>query len=262
MTSTAPLPASLEVEVRAEVAILRLNRPHKRNALDDATVLGIEAFFTRPPEGVQVVVLDAAGDHFSAGLDLAELTERSTFEGVQHSMMWHRVFDRIEQGTVPVVAVLKGAVVGGGLELACAAHLRVAEPSAFYALPEGRRGIFVGGGASVRVPRLIGAARMADLMLTGRVYDAAEGQAAGLSHYLTEPGKGLEQALTLAGRVAANSPITNFAVLQALPRIAEANPREGYLLEALMAAVAQGSDEAKDRMRAFLDGRAEKVRRA
>jgi enoyl-CoA hydratase/carnithine racemase len=161
-----------------------------------------------------------------------------------------------------VIAVLKGAVVGGGLELASAAHLRVAESSSFYALPEGQRGIFVGGGGSVRIPRLIGASRMADMMLTGRVYDAEEGQAAGLSHYLTGQGEGLDHALTLAERVAENTAITNFAILQALPRIAEANPREGFLLEALMGAVAQGSDEAKARMQAFLDGRAAKVEKA
>jgi enoyl-CoA hydratase/carnithine racemase len=262
MTSTMSLPDSLEVELHGDVAVLRLNRPHKRNALDDTTVLGIEAFFAGLPAGVKAVVLDAAGDHFSAGLDLSELSEVSTFDGVLHSMMWHRVFDRIENGTVPVIAVLKGAVVGGGLELASAAHLRVAESSTFYALPEGQRGIFVGGGGSVRVPRLIGASRMADMMLTGRVYDAEEGQAAGLSHYLTGPGEGLAHALTLAARVAENTSITNFAILQALPRIAEANPREGFLLEALMGAVAQGSDEAKARMQAFLDGRAAKVKKA
>ena len=141
-------------------------------------------------------------------------------------MMWHRAFERVELGRVPVISVLKGAVVGGGLELACATHIRVAERNAYYALPEGQRGIFVGGGASVRVPRLIGAARMADMMLTGRVLDAAEG---------------------------------HFAVIHALPRIAEANPREGFMMEALMAAVAQGSEEAKDRLRAFLEKRAKKV---
>ena len=121
------------------------------------------------------MVLDAEGDHFSAGLDLSELTERDTLEGLEHSMMWHRVFGRLEQGNVPVVSVLKGAVIGGGLELASAAHIRVAEPSAFYALPEGQHGLFVGGGASVRVPRLIGVHRMADMMLTGRVLDADGG---------------------------------------------------------------------------------------
>ncbi|MET7298887.1 crotonase/enoyl-CoA hydratase family protein [Embleya sp. NPDC005575] len=263
--SLPPLPAlppSLRVERHGPVAVLRLARPAKRNALDDATVLGLEAFFAAPPADVRAVVLDAEGDHFCAGLDLSELSESDTFAGLRHSRMWHRAFSRIERGDVPVVAVLKGAVVGGGLELACAAHIRVAEPSTFYALPEGQRGLFVGGGASVRVPRLIGVHRMADMMLTGRVVDAADGQALGLSQYLTGAGEGLGHALELAGRIADNAAISNFAVLQALPRIAQANPDEGYLLESLMAAVASGSDEAKTRMRAFLDGRAGKVGRS
>ncbi|MGW5746762.1 crotonase/enoyl-CoA hydratase family protein [Amycolatopsis sp. NPDC003861] len=257
--TTPLLPPSLRLELRDDIAVLWLARPEKRNALDDTTVLGLETFFGSPPPGIKAVVLDAVGDHFSAGLDLSELTERDAFEGLEHSMMWHRAFERLERGRVPVVAVLKGAVVGGGLELAAAAHIRVAEPSAFYALPEGQRGLFVGGGASVRVPRLIGAHRMADMMLTGRVLDADEGHAAGLSHYRVE--NGLEHALGLARKIAGNSPITNFAVLQALPRIAEANPAEGYLMEALMSAIAGGSAEAKERMQAFLDKRAGKVGR-
>jgi (methylthio)acryloyl-CoA hydratase len=81
----------------------------------------------------------------------------------------------------------------------------------------------------------------------------------GISHYLVDNGEGLTKALDLAGKIALNAPITNFAVMHALPRIAEANPREGFMLEALMAAVAQGSDEAKERLRAFLDKRAKKV---
>jgi (methylthio)acryloyl-CoA hydratase len=253
------LPKSLAAEWLGEIAILRLARPEKRNALNDPTVEGIGAFFSSLQPDTRAVVLDAVGDNFSAGLDLSELSERSTIEGVAHSMMWHRVFEQVELGRVPVVAVLKGAVVGGGLELAAAAHIRVAERSAYYALPEGQRGIFVGGGASVRVPRLIGVARMADMMLTGRVYAAEEGQALGLSHYLVDNGQGLARALDLAGKIALNAPITNFAVIHALPRIAEANPREGFMMEALMAAVAQGSDEAKDRLRAFLEKRAKKV---
>ena len=195
------LPPSLEVErhgADGEVAVLRLTRAAKRNALNDPTVLGIEAFFSAPPAGVKAVVLDAEGEHFCAGLDLSELTERDAFEGLQHSRMWHRAFERMECGRLPVVSVLKGAVIGGGLELASATHLRVAEPSAFYALPEGQHGLFVGGGGSVRVPRLIGAHRMADMMLTGRVVDAEEGQTLGFSHYLVGPGEGLDKALELA----------------------------------------------------------------
>lgn len=255
----AGLPGTLRLRVHDGVAILTLARSAKRNALDDATVLGLEQFFSAPPPGVAAVVIDADGDHFCAGLDLAELAERDALAGVAHSRMWHRAFETIESGLVPVICVLKGAVVGGGLELAAAAHIRVAEASTFYALPEGRRGLFVGGGGSVRIPRLIGTARMVDLMLTGRRYDATEGHTAGLSHYLVGDGDGLTKAVELARRVADNAPQTNFAVLQALPRIAQAHPHEGYLMEALMAAIAQATDDAKQRMRNFVDGRARKV---
>jgi enoyl-CoA hydratase/carnithine racemase len=253
------LPSTLRLERAGKVAVLTLARPEKRNALNDETVLGIERFFTNLPADVAAVVIAADGDHFCAGLDLAEMKERDTLAGVQHSRMWHRVFDLIESGPVPVISALKGAVVGGGLELAAATHLRVAERSTFYALPEGIRGIFVGGGGSVRIPRLIGVARMADLMLTGRRYSADEGAALGLSQYVADDGAGLDLALDLAARIAENAFQTNFAIVQALPRIAEANPREGYFMEAMMAAIAQGTDDAKQRMQAFLDGRAQKV---
>jgi enoyl-CoA hydratase/carnithine racemase len=253
------VPSSLLAMRYGAVAALTLNRPAKRNALNDETLLGIERFFTHLPDDVACVVLAAEGEHFSAGLDLSEMGEHDTMSGVRHSRMWHRALDAVEFGPVPVVCALRGAVVGGGLELAAAAHLRVAERSTFYALPEGMRGIFVGGGASVRVPRLIGVARMADLMLTGRRYDADEGLAIGLSQYVVDDGAGFDRALEIATRVAANAPQTNYAVVQALPRIAEANPREGYFMEAMMAAIAQGTGDAKERMRAFLEGRAEKV---
>jgi (methylthio)acryloyl-CoA hydratase len=257
--SAIDLPPSLLARRHGAVAILTLNRPAKRNALNDETVLGIERFFHHLPSDVRSVVLAAEGDHFSAGLDLSELADHDTISGVQHSRMWHRALDLVELGPVPVVCALHGAVVGGGLELVAAAHLRVAERSTFYALPEGMRGIFVGGGGSVRLPRLIGVARMTDLMLTGRRYDAIEGHAVGLSQYLVEDGTGFARALELAELIAQNSPQTNYAIVQALPRIAEANPREGYFMEAMMAAIAQGTNDAKELMRAFLDGRAEKV---
>jgi enoyl-CoA hydratase/carnithine racemase len=253
------LPPSLAGTHEGEIALLRLNRPEKRNALDDETILGIEAFFEALPDTVKAVVIHAAGEHFSAGLDLAELTERDIVDGIAHSRMWHRVFESVQFGRVPVVAVLHGAVIGGGLELAAAAHVRVAERSAFYALPEGQRGIFVGGGGAMRLPRLIGLARMTDMMLTGRAYGADEGQLMGLSHYLVDVGEGLKKGTELAQRIASNAPLTNFAVMHVLPRISESDPAAGLLTESLMAAIAQNDEEAKARLKAFLEKRAPKV---
>jgi len=252
---------SLRFKRRGAIGVLLLDRPQKRNALSDSMVEEIDACLGAIPEGVKALVLHGAGKHFCAGLDLAELSDRSAAQGMLHSRGWHRVFDHLQFGRVPVVAVLHGAVVGGGLELASTAHLRVAEASTFYALPEGQRGIFVGGGASVRVPRLIGAARMADMMFTGRVYSAEEGQAAGISTYLVPAGKGLAKGIELAERIAGNAPATNFALMHALPRIAELGQDAGLLMESLMAGIAQSEPEAKRRMKDFLEKRAAKVKR-
>jgi enoyl-CoA hydratase/carnithine racemase len=245
-----------------DVGILELNRPAKRNALDDATVRGLERFATAPPAGVGALVLCAAGDHFSAGLDLSDVSKRDLPASIAHSRLWHRAFEAIEFGAIPVVAVLHGATIGGGLELAAACHVRIAERSAFYALPEGQRGIFLGGGGSVRLPRLIGTARVMDMLLTGRVYDADAGQAFGISQYLVDDGAGRAKALELAHRIAANAPISNFAIVQALQRIADAPASIGYFTEALVASVAATDEEAQSRVQAFLDKRAAKVTRS
>jgi enoyl-CoA hydratase/carnithine racemase len=256
------LPPSLKAERDGAVAVLKLNRPDKRNAFNEAMVVGVETFFSNLPDDVCAAMIAAEGEHFSAGLDLGEFRESTTAEGLAHSQLWHRAFEKIESGKVPVVAVLHGAVVGGGLEIAAACHVRVAERNAYYALPEGSRGIFVGGGGSVRIPRLIGVARMMDMMLTGRSYSAEEGQAMGLTTYLADQGAGFAKGLELAQRIVGNTALTNFAVTHMLPRIAESDPQAGFALEALMSSVAQADTEAKTRLKDFLEKRGPKVTRS
>jgi enoyl-CoA hydratase/carnithine racemase len=251
----------LNVAHDGAITRITLARPAKRNALSDEMVLALGDELDKLPADTRAIVLDAQGEHFCAGLDLNMLRERDAGEGMLHSRMWHTVFDRLQFGRVPVVAVLHGAVVGGGLELACSAHLRVAETSAFYALPEGTRGIFVGGGGSVRVPRLVGVPVMTDMMLTGRVYDAQDGLRVGFSQYLVEPGQGLDKASALASRIAANAPMSNYAVMHALPRIAGLSTEDGFFMESMIAGIAQADESAKQRMRAFLDTGAGKVRK-
>jgi enoyl-CoA hydratase/carnithine racemase len=249
----------ITIEEDGDIAIVRLDRPTKRNALHVAIVTALGKFFRDPPAAVRAVVLAGNGDHFSAGLDLSELEEGTAFDAVLHSRHWHEEFRHIEFGRVPVVAALHGAVVGGGLELATSCHIRVADESAYFGLPEGQRGIFVGGGGSVRIARIMGAHRMADLMLTGRVFDAKEGEACGIVNYLVPQGQHVEKAIALAKRIAKNAPISNYSVMQALPRIAAAPAETGFFLESVISAIASDSPEAKARLRAFLEGRAAKV---
>ncbi|MNV01872.1 2,3-dehydroadipyl-CoA hydratase [compost metagenome] len=256
---TSKITTLVSVSIHDTVACLTLNRPHKRNALSLQVIAALRAAFESLPTTVRAVVLDGAGDHFCAGLDLSELSETSPAEGLMHSRVWYEAFDRIQFGRCPVVCVMHGAVVGGGLELASVAHVRVAEQSAYFGLPEGQRGIFLGGGGSVRVSKLIGASRVAEMMLTGRVYSAQEGLQAGLTHYVVNPGEGRAKGLELARKIASNAPLSNFAIMQALPLIAEQTMAHGLMTEGLMATVTQSDGEAKARMRDFLEKRAAKV---
>ena len=252
----------LRLERAGPVLHVRLNRPAKRNSVSDELLAQLHTVWLHLPAlqpEVKAAILSGEGAHFCAGLDLSEVSERNVTQAVHHSRSWHACFDAIQYGPVPVVAVLHGAVVGGGLELASSAHIRVAEASAFYGLPEGTRGIFVGGGGSVRISRLIGVARMTDMMLTGRVFDAAEGQQHAISNYLVGEGEGLAQALALAQKIATNAPLSNYAITQALPRIADLPASDGLFMEALISSIAQGDEAAKERVRAFLEKRAAKV---
>ncbi|RYG14791.1 MAG: crotonase/enoyl-CoA hydratase family protein [Burkholderiales bacterium] len=252
----------LKLEMRGNVAVIHLTRPAKRNALNDALVLGLRDMFETLPKEAKAAVIAGEGDHFCAGLDLSELQSRDTGEGMKHSRMWHMALNGVQFGPVPVVAALHGAVVGGGLELASACHIRVADDSTFFALPEGTRGIFVGGGGSVRIPKLIGVARMTDMMLTGRVYNAEDGERIGLAQYRVPAGQSFDKAFELAERIATNAPYTNYALMHALPRIAEQSADHGFFSEALMAAVVESAPEARERVKAFLEGRAAKVQKS
>ncbi len=249
----------LHFEMQDDVAIVRLTRPAKRNAISDALVLAIRDVFENLPSTARAAVIDGEGEHFCAGLDLSEINERDAGQGLHHSRMWHHALERVQYGPVPVIAALHGAVVGGGLELASACHIRVADDTTFYALPEGSRGIFVGGGGSVRIPRLIGVPRMTDMMLTGRVYNAVDGERAGFAQYLVGGGQSFEKAMDLARKVASNAPLTNYALTHGLPRIADQPADLGFFTEALMAGIAQSAPEAKQRVRDFLEKRAAKV---
>lgn len=239
-----------------DVMVVTLSRPEKRNAINDALLAALEQTFTSLPANIKAVVLHGDGAHFCAGLDLAERLskkDRSAFDIVRHSQRWHRAFERIQFGEVPVISALTGAVIGGGLELAAATHVRVAEPDTFFQLPEGQHGIFVGGGASVRIPRIIGAGRMVEMMLTGRKVDAQEGLALGLAHYIAEPGAALEMAMSIAKKVAGNAFLSNYAIVNGISRITDMSMAEGFFTESVLASMSRTTTEADERISSFFE---------
>ena len=251
----------LRFEQRGPVAILTLDRAEKGNAVNTRLIEAINRFFQAPPSDARAVVLSGEGRHFCAGLDLSEHKERDPVEAFETSRYWHRTLDMMELGGLPVVTAMKGAVMGGGLEIAAATHVRVAEPSAIYQLPEGQRGFFVGGGATVRVSRIIGAGRTTEMMLTGRRVPAEEGQALGLSHYLVGEGEALDKAIELAGTVAGNAPMVNTMVIGAIGRIADMSRQEGLFTESVASALTQTSADARAGIEAFFERRAAKFDR-
>lgn len=250
----------LNIEIEGRTAILSMNRPAKRNAMSNDLLNAIDDFFSAPPEGVKVAILRGEGEHFCAGLDLSEHITRTAEDNLMHSRHWHAVMDRIEFGNIPVISVLSGAVMGGGLELATSTHVRIAEPSTVYQLPEGRRGIYVGGGASVRVARIIGAGRMREMMLTGRKFNSEEGLELGLNHYSVGSGDALEEAKKLALIIADNAPMSNYFMIHTIGRLEDMARADGLYAEALSAAVVQTTPDAQEGLAAFLEKRPPKFR--
>ncbi|WP_332812506.1 crotonase/enoyl-CoA hydratase family protein [Sphingomonas sp.] len=239
-------------EIRDNLAIITLNRPEKRNALSNRIFVALKDAFTDIPESVEVVIITGNGDHFCAGLDLAEYKLTPAYEGMLYSRWGHKLFDSIQYCGRPVIAAMHGAVIGGGLELASCAHIRVADRTTFYQLPEGRRGIFLGGGGTVRIARLIGVGRLTEMMLTGRRIDVDKGEQLGLSHYVVEPGKSMETALEIAKNVAANAKISNYMMLNALSMIEDMPAQAGLFAEAVAQALTLTSPEAQQGIDAFL----------
>lgn len=243
----------IETVSKGKLAILYLNRPEKRNAVCEEFIRDVGRFLSMlNPDETKAIVLTAKGDHFCAGLDLEESKSIQPLDIVKVSETWYEVLHKMEFSRIPIIAAMQGAVIGGGLELVAAAHVRVADTSAFYQLPEGKRGIFVGGGATVRISRILGIDRMREMMLTGRKFNAAEGQQLGLSHYLVPTGSSLEKAFELAETVANNADTSNYMILNALPRIGEMGRSEGLFTEAISAALTLTSSDAIKGIDAFL----------
>jgi enoyl-CoA hydratase/carnithine racemase len=255
--------SNITLDVDADgIASVTLSRAAKRNALDAATIDELIDIFTALPRaGVRAVVLRAEGDHFCAGLDLVEHhREDRSAEGFMHlCLRWHEAFNKMEYGGVPIIAALKGAVVGGGLELASAAHIRVADSTTYFALPEGQRGLFTGGGATIRVADLVGKARMIDMMLTGRVYQGREAVDVGLCQYLVE-GSSEDKSYALARAAALNPPLSNFAICSAISHMQNMSALDAAYAEAVVAGIVNTQPAARGRLEAFANKTAARVR--
>ncbi|MGV9869505.1 crotonase/enoyl-CoA hydratase family protein [Rhodococcus koreensis] len=229
----------ITLEFEGDIALIGINRPEKRNALHSAMFVELGNAVERAGWEAKAAVIHGSGGHFSAGLDLARLRDSIAKDPSRRLNTGpnpaHVAFDKIQRGRIPVVAALTGAVIGAGLEVAASAHIRVADTTAFFGLPEAQRGIFVGAGGAVRIQRLMGTARMTDMMLTGRVLSPVEALAQNLVQYVVDEGEALEKARTLATTIAANTAESNWAITQGLSRISDLTYDDGLFFETLVA---------------------------
>ncbi|MCL2581059.1 MAG: crotonase/enoyl-CoA hydratase family protein [Streptosporangiales bacterium] len=250
-------------ELDGDIALIGINRPGKRNAMSETLMAEIGDLAEQAGQEARAGVLFGNGPHFSAGLDLADLAQRLKANGGRRAPYMgkhapHVAFDKIARGRIPFVSALSGAVIGAGLEIASATHVRVADDTAFFALPEAQRGIFVGAGGSVRIQRLIGNARMMDMMLTGRVLSPDEALAQNLVQYRVGPGEALKKARELAGAMAGNTPEGNWAIINGLGRINEMSHDDALFMEALVSRNA-ASGQARGRLDDFLNKKAKPI---
>lgn len=252
----------MQIEEEDDVLLVTLDRADKRNALSAAFIEELCDLFewVRRSHAVRAVVLRAKGTVFCAGLDLIEhhVENRSATDFMYICRRWHAAFDAIQHCGKPVIGALNGAVVGGGLELASSFHIRVADQTTYFALPEGQRGIFTGGGATVRVVGLVGEARMIDMMLTGRVYTGQEAVSVGLCQYLVE-GSSFDKAMEIARKAAQNPPLSNFAITSGIAHIGNMAANDAFFAEAFIAGITNTQPASKERLAAFMNKTAAKV---
>lgn len=256
---------NIKVEVRdSGLTKVTLARSEARNALDESMIDQLVRLFygIGKSRDVTAVLLCAEGPTFCAGLDLKEhyYKDRSSIDFMQVCRGWHEAFNNMQFSGKPIVAALQGAVVGGGLELASAAHIRVADSTTYFALPEGQRGIFTGGGATVRVADMVGKSRMIDMMLTGRIYQGQEAVDVGLCQYLVGEGESEAKAEELAGKIAGNLPLTNMAITLGIEHSQNVSSLDAYFSEAFVAGIVNTQPDARERLAAFANKTAKKTK--
>lgn len=246
----------MEVNIKGSIASLEFARPEKANAIDLPTLHALDSFFSDVPADVKVVILSGRGKHFCAGLDLTQKPQSSAaLDMVERSRRWHSVTEKLRFSRVPIIVAMQGAVLGGGLEIAASCHVRVADESAFFGLPEAERGVFVGGGALVRVRTLIGAPRMTEMMLTNRQYPAADALRVGLCDYVVERGTSMSYAEKLAAGISARSSITNYFAIHATYYANDASDGAGLFLESVTSALVRTTPQAHEGLSAFAEKR-------
>jgi enoyl-CoA hydratase len=241
------------------IALVTINRPEKRNALTRAVVSELGAAFGRvaEDEAIRAAIVTGAGcSAFVAGADIGELTVLAAAEMRQYARDGQRVLRRLETAGKPSVAAVNGFALGGGLELAMAATVRMAAENARLGQPEVKLGLIPGFGGSQRLPRLVGRGRALAMLLSGEPIEAGEAWRIGLVNAVVPQGELLEAARAWLVKVLRNGPLAVRLAMEAVDAGLEGGLEEGMQLEAALFGVCGASQDGREGTRAFLEKRA------
>ena len=255
----SPTPASpLLVEDRGAVRIVRVNRPEKLNALDSGTIDALHAAFREAAadETVRVVVLTGSGAKaFVAGADIAEMNALTPVQGRDFSLRGTRMMRFVETMPKPVIAMVNGFALGGGLELAMCCHLRIAADSAKVGQPEINLGLIPGFGGTQRLLRLAGRAATLELCLTGAPIDAARAQQLGIVNRVVPAAELEAETMKLAEQLAGAAPLALRGILDCVNTGGECAIEEGLGYESTQFGLVFSTQDMREGTAAFLERR-------
>jgi enoyl-CoA hydratase len=240
------------------VRVVTVHRPDKLNALNRATLIALHDAFdaAADDDAVRVVVLTGSGAKaFVAGADIAEMADLTPAQARDFSLLGQRMMRRVERMPKPVIAMVNGFALGGGLELAMCCHLRIAADSAKLGLPEVTLGLLPGFGGSQRLPRLVGRAAALELCLTGAPVEAARALALGLVNRVVPTAELEAETMQLAEKLAQSAPLAMRAILDAVHVGGECALDEGLEYESAQFGLVFSTDDAREGMQAFLERR-------
>ncbi len=249
---------NLLIESKGSISILKINRPDKLNALNDATVSELQNAFTdlKKDDSVKAVIVTGSGEKaFVAGADISELNKLDMISGKSFAEKGQEVFSLIESMDKPVIAAVNGFALGGGCELALACHIRLASENAKFGQPEVNLGTIPGYGGTQRLARLVNTGRAMEYTLTGDMIDSAEAFRIGLVNHVYPQSELLAKAEEMANKIAAKARHAVRLAVKAVIATKEISQREGLNFEASLFALSCGTEDFKEGTKAFLEKR-------
>ncbi len=241
------------IEQRGRVGLLTLNRPQALNALNDALMdeLGAALLAFDGDEGIGAVVITGSEKAFAAGADIGAMKDWSYMD-VFKSDYISRNWETMRRIRKPVIAAVAGYALGGGCELAMMCDILIAADTAKFGQPEIKLGIIPGAGGSQRLPRAVGKAKAMDMILSGRMMDAAEAERVGMVSRVVAADKLLEEAINAATVIASMSLPSVMMAKEAVNRAYETPLSEGLLFERRLFHSLFGTQDQKEGMDAFV----------